>query len=52
MSSHKNNFISGFEKIAAPSWFYEMNRTMNSGKAKGLSRIGLKNTSVGKKIAK
>lgn len=38
-----NSFIRGFEKIAAPAWFYEMNKTMNPLKSmKNQSTVGLR----------
>jgi len=48
MNSH-SNFIKGFEKIAAPAWFYEMNRTMNPLKSlKNQSTTGLKSMKAAK----
>jgi hypothetical protein len=39
----RNSFAKGFEKVAAPAWFYEMNKTMNPLKSmKNQSNIGLK----------
>jgi hypothetical protein len=40
-------------KVAAPAWFYEMNRTLNKvPPIKGISRVGLRNTRIGKGLAR
>lgn len=51
--SSRNSFAKGFEKISAPNWFYEMNRTLNKNPSlKGISGKGLKSTRVGKEVLK
>jgi hypothetical protein len=50
MNSCNRSFAKGFEKVAAPSWFYEMNKNMNAKKLKNISTVSLKNTKIGKGI--
>lgn len=53
MSSNNNGFKKGFDKIAAPAWFYEMNRTMNPLKSlRNQSKVGLKNLKAAKGLGK
>ena len=48
-----NSFVAGFEKIAAPSWFYNMNKTLAHAKnLKNHSSVGLKNIKEMKEIVK
>jgi len=51
MNLCNKTFTAGFLKVAAPAWFYEMNKTMNPLKSmKNYSTVGLKSTSIGKKL--
>lgn len=41
--NERNKFYIGFEKVAAPLWFYSLNRQMNPVKsAKSFSKRGIR----------
>jgi hypothetical protein len=51
MSSRNLSFKNGFEKISAPAWYYEVNRTMNPLRSmKNYSASGLKKMKLFKDI--